>query len=244
MNNPINLIDPSGHCTENYKDDADLLDQCIAGWRALNQWWHDFDNEYGGGVPHEWLTDLYVNAPIEDIESLMSGYGIDYDYYTSPESSRRGSQMAQEAAARNRCRYWQDCYDPVGEYGEIGGNLFIGGRIILDDWGNVYLNGHVSWSPSFGATIGNIKVKDGDVWKNIEDLAVDQQELVVQEFLSGVGDGGCVSMGVSACIAGNQAGNYAIEGGLTTPGLGTDTGYTLLVYDNGNSRPWFWQRRN
>ncbi|PID86971.1 MAG: hypothetical protein CSB13_01705 [Chloroflexi bacterium] len=126
LNNPINLIDPSGHCTENYagEDQVDLLNQCIEGWNAIDQYYADMvwgkganrDREY----PRDWINYLLVHADIAMIEAIMGAHGIDYGYTQTGiaprpprTSSGRSGQMAREAAYRSRCWQYQDCYEPV-----------------------------------------------------------------------------------------------------------------------------------
>lgn len=250
LNNPLNLIDPSGHCTENYQDDVDLLNQCLEGWNALSNYHSRL--AYGisgsGEFPGEWFNELLRTGSIETMEALMEGYGIDYGYgYDAPtqKSSNRGSSNngAYVAEYRARCREWQDCYDPVGDYYKVGGGRIVHYYAIWDQWGNAYLNISISTSPGAGGYGGNIKIEENGKMINIEELAVDQQEPTTQKFLAGFSDGGCGALMLSMCVAGNPSGDYAIEGGIAGPrGVGTSLGYTWLIYDKGNTSPWIWQR--
>ena len=253
LNSPLNLVDPSGHCTENYADSPELLDQCIFGANSIINKLSEMAYGPGGNGAdyNDFVRYLIENATIDEIEGIMKAYEIEYGYTWTPDKPPEydggsyNSNYDWTHAGNSICQYWQSCYDPVGDYVIVSGNtpFLLGGAIIWDDWDNVYVNINIATTPGIGAHEGNIKIKDAGVWKNVEDLATDQQEMAAQEFLSGWGDGGCGSKFISGCIAGNQSGNYAILGGIAFPSGGTASlGYTWLIYDKGNSQPWFWQR--
>lgn len=238
-NNPLKYIDPSGHCTENYADDAELLSQCIDGVNAIGQYYTDLVFGKQGNrdrvYPSDWIAYLTTYADIAMVESIMEAHDIGYGYTSTGvapsqygTSTRPTSNIEQY---RNRCRYWQDCYDPISDYSSIGGNIFIGANFIWDESGNTYINVYLSPSPGVAVMSGNIRIDDDSGLKNIEELTVDQQEQAVKDFLTGWSSSLCASGGVTGCYVRNPTGNAeAAEGGFSLfPGVGGGTGYTWLL---------------
>ncbi len=245
LNNPINYTDPSGHCTTNYEAGSQDLETCLSAWNSVANFLYgaSFGPGGSGHFPNELVSDWLANADIGMLENLMKSYGIGYGYvYTPPQ--RYSVPTARRSGARQEmCQYWQSCYAPPAEYSSIGGNIFVGPRIIWDRWDNVYLYFHLSSSPGVSVTAGNIRVHDSGGTKEIESLAVDEQETAVEAFLTGASDGGCISIGVAGCVAGNSTRSYAVEGGFAfPPGLGTDVGYGIMLYNANSHTPWFWQQ--
>ncbi|MEZ4589987.1 MAG: RHS repeat-associated core domain-containing protein [Chloroflexota bacterium] len=233
-NNPLIFIDPSGHCTQNYADSPDLLDQCILGWNSIVNRMSEIS--YGpngtGADYNDFVNYLLENATIDQIEGIMRGYEIDYGYtwepYESPGSGGFSNGYNWTHAGNLTCQYWQSCYDPVSEYSAVGA---LGFRVIRDDWGNIYFSANASTSPGFEVMVGDIKIMDEGDWKDVEDLSVDQQEDAVKDFLTGWGTSSCAGMGVSVCGSSNPAGNKSREFGFSTPGISGSVGYTWLIYD-------------
>lgn len=156
------------------------------------------------------------------------------DHFASQSQYLMHERVSDQPERAPICNYWEDCYDPVGDYASIGGGFFLGLRLIVDQWGNVYLNGFGASTPGAGVVVGNINIYEDGGLKNIEDLAPDQQELVAQRFLTGPYRNVCLSGGLTACGSsplGTR--NVAIEGGWTTPGISFERGTTILIHDSG-----------
>jgi len=118
LNSPLNHVDSTGHCTENYQDSPELLDQCIQGWNAINN--KVTENTYGSGgngeFPNEWINDLLLHADIDLIETLMRAYDIDYGYtydYDSPYREKSEWTKNSMTYGERPCDYWQPCYEPL-----------------------------------------------------------------------------------------------------------------------------------
>ena len=235
LNSPMNLVDPSGHCYEHYEEGSEQLTECLRAVDGLvNTYYSYYHIDLGQDVDKDGVRDIWQQQLTIEDANYLNGILLE-------AKSEHMRQSKPTPYPERECQYWENCYDPVGEYGAIGGNAFIGGQLILDDWGNVYLNVHISAWPGFGTTVGNIEIYDGERYIEIEDLAVDQQEQVVEEFLTGWSTSICIAMGTASCGVSNTAGNKAKEFGLASPGVGGQVGYTFLVYDNGNDQPWFYQ---
>ena len=247
-NDPVNLIDPTGHCINNYEIGSTDMDTCVAAWNAVTNYMDGVF--FGTGVfPDEAVNDWLMNADIATLEKLMKGWGISYGYtWTPPQgytASRwsGGKSLTSPEFTAGMCNYWQNCYQPPTQYGSISINLWVGVRITWDRWDNVYLYLLMSSSPGVSVTAGNIRKKDEGEWQETEGLAVDEQELATQAFLGGSGHGTCLSAGVAACLAQNSYGGYALEGGFALPpGVSVDESFGGLLYDAGSDRPWPWQR--
>jgi hypothetical protein len=110
-----------------------------------------------------------------------------------------------------------------------------GVAIIWDDWGNVYVSGTASTSPGINAYSGHVKHSTEDGVVDVEALAVDQQEMVVEQFLSGYGISGCAAKGVGGCIAWSFGKTAAVEVGVSTPGYGLNVSRTFLIIDRGRT---------
>lgn len=251
LNSPTNFTDPSGHCTSNYEIGSQDMETCLSAWTAVANYLSGaaFGPGGSGHFPNELVSDWLANADIGTLENLMDVFGIGYGYtFTPPQgySSHVPSgakNLGSPEARAELCQYWQSCYSPPAEYSSIGGNVFIGARVIWDRWDNVYVYFHLSGAPGVSVTAGNIRVSENGEPKEIESLAIDEQEAATEAFLNGTSDGGCGSMGVAACIVGNSAGNYAVEGGFAfPPGLSTDVGYGAMLYNANAPNPWFWQQ--
>ena len=247
LNSPTNFTDPTGHCTSNYEAGSQDLQTCLSAWNSVANFIYGaaFGPGGSGHFPNETISDWLVNADIGTLENLMQSFGIEYGYiYAPPQGyfipAPRGARDLRSQEARSEfCQYWQSCYDPVSDYSSVGVNapflLPVGLSLAWDDWGNIYLSITLAPAKGFGVYAGNVKAKDDGKWKNIEDLAVDEQEQVVEGFLTGRGSGGCIALILGGCIAGgNQTEIYAWQGGFAAPGIGPYIGYTWLIHDENN----------
>ena len=252
-NSPVNFTDPTGHCTNNYEAGSADMDTCVAGWNAVVNYLTGaaYCPGCSGNFPNELVNDWLLNADIGTLENLMEVMGIDYGYTWTPPQGyaasgwRGGKSLRSPEFRAGMCDYWQSCYDPVGEYATVGINVLLpylpiapGAALIQDDWGNIYVNFNASTSPGVGAYVGSIVVVTDTGLKDIEDLAVDQREAVVERSLSGVGMSGCAAFGTGGCVGWDFGKTLAFEGGVASPGTGLSVGKTFLIYDKGSSQPW------
>ena len=249
LNSPVNFTDPSGHCINNYEPGSADMDTCLAGWNAVTNYLAGAAYGPGGSghFPNELVNDWLLNADIGTLENLMEVMGIDYGYtWTPPQGYAMpsgGMSLRSPEARAGVCNYWQNCYQPPAEYSSVSLSLGAGVRLTWDRWDNVYVYFLMSTYPGGSVTAGNIRIKSEGEWADIEDLAVDEQELATQAFLGGSGHGTCLAAGVAACVAQSTYGDYALEGGFALPpGLSMDETIGGILYDANSEWPWFWQR--
>lgn len=125
QNDPVNFIDPTGHCIKNYEAGSADMDTCVAGWNAVVNYLTGaaYCPGCSGNFPNELVNDWLLNADIGTLENLMEVMGIDYGYtWTPPQgyatSSGAMSLRSPEARA-GVCQYWQSCFEPLLTMEEI-----------------------------------------------------------------------------------------------------------------------------
>jgi hypothetical protein len=114
----------------------------------------------------------------------------------------------------------------------------------MDKFGNFYFAG----GAGAGLPIPFMKAGASDVGGYI--LDENSTETEVQNFVQAhsvnfsagfvLGIGG--TWGDPSLIRTPELQDFSVETGLYTPQLGVSYTYGILIYDNGNSYPWIWQR--
>ena len=120
-NDPVNLVDPSGHCINNYEIGSTEMDTCVAAWNAVMNY---MDGVFfgTGDFPDEAVNDWLMNADITLLEKLMESWGISYGYTWTPlqsyiaSGSSGGKSLTSPEFTAGMCDYWQSCYQPVTDY--------------------------------------------------------------------------------------------------------------------------------
>jgi RHS repeat-associated protein len=154
LNNPLVFVDSTGHCVENYQDDADLLNQCIEGWNAISNYLSDqvYGEGGNGEYPSEWLNSLLANADITAVEAIMEAYGIDYGYTPTGKASYKHGNVGANNIYAERCRYWQNCYEPIVTRAEISPDVVIFPGASVSAAGGLYAVGgeEILWNRKSG----------------------------------------------------------------------------------------------
>jgi len=238
-NNPVKYQDPSGHCSGDPGGVGNTQDQhdCWRIVRTIDQGWNNYWEERF--IDQETLWDL----------AAEEGLGTDYwsqqwDYYLKSDFYQNEIEQLPMREQPSPLEF--------GDYTSVSGSFvpffgFLGGSIIIDDFGNVYINFHLASTPGASLTRGDVYVNNsqssifGEV-HSVNELSVDEQEAVIQEALTG-GSSTILSAGhvVGAGVVTSFSGQYVlVNGGLYTPGVAADLGYSFLFYDHGATRPFPW----
>ena len=251
LNSPVNFTDPTGHCTSNYEAGSQDLQTCLDGWNAVVNYLYGaaFGPGGSGNFPNETVSDWLANADIGTLENLMQSYGIDYGYAYAPPQGYSGraptgaEDLRGPVARAEVCYYWQGCYQPATDYTSISFRVYgpIGGKVIRDDFGNLYLGVQFSIMPGIGIYRGDANIAHSNGTTDVAELAVDLREAALQDALTGIGSGGSAAWYLGGSVSGNPRGDRFYEAGAATRGISADITYMWLVYNAGSSSPWIWQ---
>jgi hypothetical protein len=247
-NSPVNFTDPTGHCINNYEVGSEEMETCLAGWSALYNFLMGAAYGPGGSghFPNETVTDWLLNADIGTLENLMEVMGIDYGYtwtppqgYTAP-GWRGGRDLKGPEARAEVCDYWQSCYQPATDYIVMAFRLPgpLSGKVILDNFGNLYIGLQRSSTPGYSLFLGDANVTRGRYRIDISEFPPEQRESILENALTGVSIGITGGWkGVGGSISDNPNGDTFYEVGVASRGLSVDISYMWLIYDAGNSSP-------
>ncbi len=246
-NNPVKYTDPSGHCAGSPDGIGNSQDEnlCWAGvatiqnlWNHTDYWqqrWGSYDDFFANVGSHPLLgRDFFVDELMRYVQS---------DQYKAWSATLPVSSTKPPL--------------DFGDYTSISATViptglgFAGIKLIIDDYGNVYLNFHYSTMPEGSITRGDVYIgantKPFDQITSIDGIPAAYREAQLQNALQGtsgnLSGAGYMLTGSIGISAGPQA-HITSEGGLSLPGfaLSVDIGRTFLIYDRGSSTPWYWQQ--
>lgn len=232
-NNPVKYVDPSGHCAGSPDGIGNSQDEnlCWASvatirnlWNHTDYWqqrWGSYDDFFANVGSHPLLgRDFFVDELMRYMQS---------DQYKSWSEQIAISQSASPPPI------------DTGEYWVLSITtpfpmpLFVGFKVIRDDWGVWYFNVHEASMPGGGIMRGQIYVNDTTKPTDaipLADFPIELQPDLTQSILPGISGGGSAGwffVGGGVNVASGPNAHLFVEGGLYRPGIAGEIGYTFIA---------------
>jgi hypothetical protein len=232
-NNPVNYTDPSGHCAGNPDGIGNSFDENLCWshvatignlWDHTDYWkdrwgnYEDFVLNVGSNplLGTDFFSDELLRYTQSDQYKVWSAQLAD-SYPLSPPPLDTGE-------------YWV-----LSITTPLPIPLFLGFKVIRDDWGVWYFNVHEASSPGFSIMRGQIFVNNTTKPTDAKALADFPSELQadlarsVLPGLSGGASGGWFFVGGGVNVAAGPNAHLYAEGGLYRPGVSGEIGCTFVA---------------
>ena len=230
LNNPVKYTDPSGHCAGSPDGIGNSQDEnlCWASVATIQNLWNHTDywqQQWGS------YEDFFTNVGSNPL--------LGTDFFTN-ELVRYGRSSEYDIWRQQQPHHQMPPPLETGEYWVLSLTsgfpmpLFVGAKIIRDDWGTWYVNIHEGAMPGISLMRGQIYINDNTKPTDAVPLADFPPELqpnLAESVLPGVAGGlsGGYFVGGGISVSSGPKAHVFSEGGLFSPGISSEIGFTFVL---------------